>query len=306
MRQPAQLPRHNLFRRTLESGRFAVTAEITPPRGASLAPLTACARDLAPVVSGINLTDGAGARVRMSSLAAAIHVKQLGLEPILQMTCRDRNRIAIQGDLLGAAAFGIENVLVLSGDPVAVGDDSAAKGVFDLDARSLLTALQAMQTDGTTLSGNELEGPVRFFPGAADIPFEPGSAWTTDGLGAKKRAGARFVQTQFCFDMDLLERYTAHLRTQGLLDGLFLLVGLGPLRSAESARWMRDNLPGTSMPDGILRRMEAARDPRQEGIAICAELIRDARDIDGVAGVHLMAPGRHHAIVEAVQRSGLG
>lgn len=305
MRQPAHLPRHNLFRRTLESGRFAFTAEITPPRGASLAPLTACARDLGPVVSGINLTDGAGARVRMSSLAAAIHIKQLGFEPILQMTCRDRNRIALQGDLLGAAAFGIENVLVLTGDPVEAGD-STAKGVFDLNARSLLAALQAMQTSGTTLSGNELEGPVRFFPGAADIPFEPGSRWTTDGLSAKKRAGARFVQTQFCFDMELLERYTAHLRAQGLLDDLFLLVGLGPLRSVESARWMRDHLPGTSMPDGILRRMEAARDPRQEGIAICAELIRDARDIEGVAGVHLMAPGQHQAIVEAVQRSGLG
>lgn len=299
------MPLNNRFRRTLESGHFAVTAEITPPRGASLAPLTACARDLQPVVSAINLTDGAGARVRMSSLAAAIHVKQLGVEPILQVTCRDRNRIAIQGDLLGAAAFGIENVLALSGDSVEGGDNPGAKAVFDLDARGLLGALQSMNANGTTLSGKELSAPVRFFPGAADMPFEPGAGWTTDGLKAKKKAGARFVQTQFCFDMELLGRYAQHLRDEGLVDGLFILAGLGPLTSAESACWMRDNLPGTIMPDGIVRRMEAARDPRHEGIAICAELIRQAREIDGIAGVHLMAPGRHHAIVEAVQLSGL-
>lgn len=295
----------NRFRRTLESGHFAVTAEITPPRGATLEPLTVCARDLQPVVSAINLTDAAGARVRMSSLAAAIHLKQLGIEPILQMTCRDRNRIAIQSDLLGAAAFGIENVLVLSGDAVEAGDHPDARPVFDLDARSLLGALHSMNANGTTLSGSELSAPVRFFPGAADIPFEPGSGWTADGLRAKKNAGARFVQTQFCFDMEVLGRYMQHLRDEGLVDGLFILAGLGPLNSAASARWMRDKLPGTIMPDGVIRRMEAARDPRQEGIAICAEMIRQARDMDGIAGVHLMAPGRQHAIAEAVQLSGL-
>lgn len=306
MPQVAQSPASNRFRRTLESGHFAVTAEITPPRGASLEPLTRCARDLAPAVCAVNLTDGAGARVRMSSLAAAIHVKQLGFEPILQMTCRDRNRIAIQADLLGAAAFGIENVLVLSGDSVEAGDDPAAKPVFDLNARALLGTLQSMSARGTTLSGTELDAPARFFAGAADIPFEPGSGWTIEGLRAKRQAGARFVQTQFCFDMELLDRYLRHLREEGLLDGLFLLVGLGPLRSADSARWMRDHLPGTVMPEGIIRRMEAARDPRHEGVAICAELIRAAREVDGVAGVHLMSPGRHHAIVEAVQLAGLG
>lgn len=299
------MPANNRFRRTLESGHFAVTAEITPPRGATLQPLTACARDLEPVVSAINLTDGAGARVRMSSLAAAIHVKQLGIEPILQVTCRDRNRIAIQSDLLGAAAFGIENVLVLSGDAVEAGDSPDAKAVFDLDARGVIGALQAMSTNGTTLSGAELSAPVRFFPGAAATPFEPGSGWTAEGLKAKKEAGARFVQTQFCFDIELLGRYADHLRGAGLVDGLFVLAGLGPLRSAASARWMRDNLPGTIMPDGIIRRLEAARDPRHEGIAICAEMIRQAREIDGIAGVHLMAPGRHDDIVETVQLSGL-
>lgn len=293
------------FRRSLETGHFAVTAEITPPRGASLEPLTLCVHDLKPVVSAINLTDGAGARVRMSSLAAAIHVKQLGVDPILQMTCRDRNRIAIQGDLLGAAAFGIENVLVLSGDGIEAGDDPNAKAVFDLDARALLKAVHGMTFDGATLSGSELSTKTGFFPGAADVPVEPNGDWSPDPLRSKSAAGARFVQTQFCFDMDLIGRYIGRLREEGLTENMYFLVGLGPLRSADAARWMRKNLYGTIIPEGILRRLDAARDPRHEGIAICAELIQQARDINGVAGVHLMAPGQHQAIVESVRLAGL-
>ncbi|MGH8167446.1 MAG: methylenetetrahydrofolate reductase [Woeseiaceae bacterium] len=293
------------FRQLLESGRFAVTAEIAPPRGASLEPLTLSVRDLKPVVSAINLTDGAGARVRMSSLAAAIHVKQLGVDPILQVTCRDRNRIAIQSDLLGAAAFGIANVLALYGDGIDAGDDPAAKPVFDLDARALLSAVQSMTVDGATLSGSELSTKAEFFPGAVDVPVDPGDDWSPQSLRMKKEAGARFVQAQFCFDMELLARYIDRLRDHGLTEEMYFLVGLGPLRSADGARWMRNNLHGTVIPDGIIRRLEAARDPRHEGIAICAELMQQAREIDGVAGVHLMAPGQHQSIVEAVKLAGL-
>jgi methylenetetrahydrofolate reductase (NADPH) len=293
------------FRKTLESGHFAVTAEITPPRGASLGPLTLAVRDLQPVVSAINLTDGAGARVHMSSLAAAIHVKQLGVDPILQMTCRDRNRIALQSDLLGAAAFGIANVLILSGDGIALSDDPEAKPVFDLDARALLEAVRSMTLLGATLSGSELSSRTEFFPGAADVAVDPGDDWSPDPIRSKQVAGARFVQTQFCFDIELLTRYVDRLRDAGLTDEVYFLVGLGPLRSADGARWMRDNLRGTVIPHGIVRRLEAARDPRHEGIAICAELIQQAREIDGVAGVHLMAPGQHQSIVEAVKLAGL-
>jgi methylenetetrahydrofolate reductase (NADPH) len=296
---------NNSLRHCLESGHFAVTAEITPPRGASLEPLTRSVLNLKPVVSAINLTDGAGARVRMSSLAAAIHVKQLGVDPVLQMTCRDRNRIALQSDLLGAAAFGIANVLVLSGDSIGAGEDLEAKPVFDLDARALLQALQSMTIDGATLSGSELSTKTAFFPGAVDTPVNPGRDWSPDPLLAKNAAGARFVQTQFCFDLDVLARYIERLRYHGLTEKMYFLVGLGPLRSADGARWMRDNLYGTVMPDGIVRRLEAARDPRHEGIAICAELIQQARDIDGVAGVHLMAPGQHQSIIDAVKLAGL-
>ncbi len=296
---------NNTFRETLASGHFAVTAEITPPRSASLDSLTVAVSDLKPAVTAINLTDGASARVRMSSSAAAIHIKQLGMEPILQITCRDRNRIALQSDLLGAAAFGVRNVLVLTGDAVEAGDDPDARPVFDLNSRQLIAALKKMSAESVTLSGSELTSAPDFFLGAADAPFDVAGDWTPDGLQAKLDAGAQFIQTQYCFDMGLLERYMARLNDHGLTEKMYFLVGLGPLRSANGARWMRDNLPGTVMPDGIIRRMEAARDARAEGISICAELLQQAKDTSGVAGAHLMAPGLHHEIVEAVKLAGL-
>jgi methylenetetrahydrofolate reductase (NADPH) len=295
----------NRFRDTLVSGHFAVTAELTPPRGASLDSLTVAVSALKPAVTAVNLTDGASARVRMSSSAAAIHVKQMGIEPILQVTCRDRNRIALQSDLLGVAAFGVSNVLVLTGDAVAAGDDREAKPVFDLDSRQLIAALRRMSAEAATLSGSELTVAPDFFRGAADTLFETAGDWTPDGLQAKRDAGAQFIQTQYCFDMALLERYMVRLNDHGLTEKMYFLVGLGPLRSANGARWMRDNLNGTVMPDGVIRRMESARDPRQEGISICAELLQQARDLNGIAGAHLMAPGLHHEIVEAVRLAGL-
>lgn len=295
----------NPFRETLASGHFAVTAELTPPRSASLDTLTIAVNVLKPAVAAINLTDGAGARVRMSSMAAAIHVKQLGVEPILQVTCRDRNRTALQSDLLGAAAFGIRNVLVLKGDAVEAGDDPDAKPVFDLDSRQLIAALKNMSEKATTLSGSELISAPEFFRGAADAPFEVADDWTPERLQAKFDAGAQFIQTQYCFDMSLLEQYMSRLADHGLTEKMYFLVGLGPLRSAKGARWMRDNLFGTVMPDGVIRRMESARDPRQEGISICAELLQQVRDIKGIAGAHLMAPGLHQEIVEAVKLAGM-
>ncbi|MFQ5982649.1 MAG: methylenetetrahydrofolate reductase [Woeseiaceae bacterium] len=295
----------NPFQERLASGHFAITAELTPPRSANLDALTIAVNTLKPVVSAFNLTDGAGSRVRMSSMAAAIHVKQLGVEPIMQVTCRDRNRIALQSDLLGAAAFGVQNVLVLMGDAVEAGDDPDAKPVFDLDARRLIAALKDMSEEGTTMSGSKLSSAPEFFRGAADTPIEVTRDWTPDGLQAKHDSGAQFIQTQYCFDMGLLERYMARLDDYGLTEKLYFLVGLGPLRSAIGARWMRDNLWGTVMPGGIIRRMEAARDPRHEGISICAELLQQARDISGIAGAHLMAPGLHGEIVEAVKLAGM-
>jgi methylenetetrahydrofolate reductase (NADPH) len=293
------------FRKTLESGHFAVTAELTPPREAELESLGIAAGVLKPAVTAINLTDGAGARVRLSSLGAAIHLRQLGIEPILQMTCRDRNRIAMQSDLLTAAAFGIESVLTLTGDGVAAGDQPGAKPVFDLDSTTLLMLLRDMSRDSTAVPLPERGGAPSFFRGTADAPIEVSDEWKPDGLLAKANAGAQFVQSQYCFDMPLLERYIRRLVDCGVTEKLYFLVGLGPLKSAQTARWMRDTLYGTLIPEGVIRRMEAARDPRHEGIVICAEMIQQAREIRGVAGVHLMAPGQHREIVEAVRLAGL-
>ena len=295
----------NPLRESLESGHFAVTAELTPPRGADFDSLREAAKILKPAVSAVNLTDGAGARVRMSSLAAAIYLKQQGVEPIMQVTCRDRNRIAIQSDLLGAAAFGISNVLVLTGDKVEAGDDPNAKGVFDFSSTELVSALRSMSEEGTTLSGAELTTAPDFFPGAADVPRDLDDDWQPHGLLAKHEAGARFVQTQYCYDMDVLARYMKRLSDYGVTEKLHFIVGLGPLRSAKGATWMRDNLFGTIIPDGVIRRMEAARDPRDEGIKVCAELMEQAREIEGVSGAHLMAPGLHQEMVESVKLAGI-
>lgn len=295
----------NPLRSCLESGHFAITAELTPPRGSDFSTLAVAAETLKPAVTAVNLTDGAGARIRMSSLPAAIFLKQHGVEPILQMTCRDRNRIAIQSDLLGAAGFGILNVLALTGDHVDAGDDPDAKAVFDFGSKSLLAAIKHINDTGTTVSGAELSGSPKFFCGTADAPRDPPGDWVPGTLKEKADAGASFVQTQYCFDMDVLQRYMARLADHGLTERLHFLVGLGPLRSAKGARWMRDNLYGTIIPDGIIRRMEAARDPRHEGVTVCAELIQKAREIDGVSGVHLMAPGLHQEIVEAVEIAGM-
>ena len=295
----------NALRETLEAGRFAVTAEITPPRGADFDSLAVAAKILKPAVSAVNLTDGAGARVRMSSLAASIYIKQMGIEPVLQVTCRDRNRIAIQSDLLGAAAFGISNVLTLTGDKVDAGDNPDAKGVFDFNSTEVISALHTMSTDGTTLSGATLSTNPDFFPAAADLPHEPLADWKPEGLLSKHAAGARFVQTQYCYDMDLLKRYMQRLADYGVTEKMYFIIGLGPLRSAKSATWMRDKLFGTVMPDSVIQRMEAAHDPRDEGIRICAELMQQARDIPGVSGAHLMAPGLHEEMVAAIELADL-
>jgi methylenetetrahydrofolate reductase (NADPH) len=291
------------FRQCLETGHFAVTAELTPPRGSDPESLSVAAAILKPAVTAINLTDGAGARVRMSSLAAAIHLKQAGVEPIMQMTCRDRNRIAMQGDLLGAASFGVNNVLALTGDKVAVGDDPDATEVFDLNSRDLLSVLKGIGEYGETMAGVKLHAAPTFFRGTADVPLDPDPNWAPDALLAKIAAGAQFVQTQYCYDMALLERYMARLVDHGITEDLYFLVGLGPLRSARGATWIRDNLWGAKIPDGVVRRMESARDPRHEGVVICAEMIKAARDIPGVAGAHLMAPGLHQEMVEAISLS---
>ena len=291
--------------RVLEQGRFAITAEVTPPLSGAADGLLEKARPLKGVVDAVNVTDGASARVHMSSLAAAALLAQGGIEPVLQMTCRDRNRIALESDILGASALGIRNILVLRGDDPSVGDHPEAKPVFDFESRDLLRAATAMGTAGTLASGRKIEAPPILFLGAGDTPIDPPEDWHPQALMAKAEAGARFIQTQFCFDTGIVRRYAEGLARAGLAARLSILIGIGPLASARSALWIRKNLWGSTIPDALIERLEGARRPKEEGIAICAELLAELAEIPGIAGAHLMAPLNESAIPAAVARSGL-
>jgi methylenetetrahydrofolate reductase (NADPH) len=291
--------RRNLFRERLTSGRFVVTAEVVPPVTCDPEALLAKVRPLKGLADAVNVTDGAGARVHMGPLAAAALLLGAGVEPILQLTCRDRNRIALQGELLAAAALGIENLLLLRGDNPGAGDQPDAKAVFDLDAVTLSAVARDIRDNQKTMSGQKVSGSARFFIGAADAPIDPPAGWKPDRLRAKIDAGAQFAQTQFCMDPAVARRYAQRLAENGL-EGFPLVVGLVPLRSARSARWIRDNLPGSIVPDAIVARMEGAGDPVREGRKICDELVEQLSGTPGVGGVHIMAPGNDTGLAEAV------
>jgi methylenetetrahydrofolate reductase (NADPH) len=293
----------SLLQSRLRSGQFVITAEITPPVSTDPAEFLRRALPLKGLATAINVTDGAGAKVHLSSLAAAHFLVQSGLEPIFQMTCRDRNRIALQGDLLGAAALGIHNILVLAGDDPKAGDQPDAKPVFDLNTRELIATARRMRDEGRLASGTEIERAPELFIGAADVPTDPKPGWTPTGLFAKAQAGADFVQTQFCMDIGMVRRYAARLGEAGLK--LPVLIGIAPIPSARSARWMREKLFGTVVPDTIVERLERAPDPRLEGRRICVELLRDLAETPGVAGAHVMAPMNFAEIPAAIEESGV-
>jgi methylenetetrahydrofolate reductase (NADPH) len=294
------------LRDKLAGGKFVITAEVTPPLSASADALLARVAPLAGLVDAVNVTDAAAARPAMSSFAAAAILAREGLEPVLQITCRDRNRIALASDLLGAAAQGIENLLILHGDDPAVGDMPDAKPVYDLDSRGLMALARDMSEKAILPSGRRIEPAPRFFIGCADTPLDPPADWAPNGLAAKIAAGAQFAQMQFCFDLDLARRYFSRLKQAGITEQLALLVGVGPLLSASQARHMHDNLFGISMPEAVIARLEGASDERAEGLTICAELVTGLATIDGVAGVHFMAPAQSsQAIAEAIRRASL-
>ena len=299
------LPVESALVRRLLDGAFALTAEVAPPLTASAEALLKRARPIGSAVDAVNVTDAASARVAMSSVAASAILAREGIEPVLQCTCRDRNRIALQSDLVGAAALGVHNVLMLTGDDPKAGDQPDAKPVFDLSSGDLIRMAVAMRDKGIVASGREIDKPPRLFVGCADIPTDPKPDWTPKALAGKADLGAQFVQTQLCFDIGLVRRYVTRLRDEGLTDRLFMLIGIGPLASARSARWMRDNLFGVVMPDAIVARLEDATDARQEGIRICAELLQGLTEIPGVAGAHLMAPVNPSDIPAAIAEAKL-
>jgi len=280
----------------LAAGRFAFTAEIAPPLSCDPDDVIALARPLEGLADAVNVTDGAGARAHMGAAAAAAILARAGIEPIQQFTCRDRNRIALQGDLLAAAALGVRNLLLLRGDDPAAGDQPDAKPVFDLDTVGLLQTAAGLRDRGELPSGRKLAGRPAFFLGVADVPIDPPAGWAPHSLAAKADAGAQFVQTQFCMDAGIVRRYLARLGEHGLLARLAILIGVAPLKSARAARWMVKHLPGTIIPDAMIARLEGAADPAAEGRRLCVELMQELAEIPGVAGAHVMAPANAEAI----------
>lgn len=292
------------FEALLRSGAFAVTSEMSPPDSADPVDLHRTAQVFRNSVDALNVTDGAGANCHLSSLASCALLLASGCEPIMQMTCRDRNRIAIQSDILGAAALGIRNLLCLTGDGVEHGDHPGAKPVFDLDAVSLLDTARTLRDEGRYLSGRVLRAAPLLLLGAADNPFAPPFDARPARLAKKLAAGAGFVQTQYCFDVPLLERYMQRVRDEGLHQRCFILVGVGPLVSLKAAHWLRRRVPGVHIPETLMARLQGATDQMREGIRICVETIQQLREIPGVAGVHLMAHRHHDLVAEIVAESG--
>lgn len=291
----------NTLQQKLASGRFVVTAEVTPPLSASAGDLLTKVAPLAGLVDAINITDAASARPAMSSLAAAAILARESFEPICQVTCRDRNRIALIGDLLGAAAQGVRNLLILHGDDPAAGDMPEAKSVYDVDSRTLMSLIRNMRDKAVLPSGRTIAHPPALFIGCADTPLDPPPGWQPAALQAKIEAGAQFAQTQFCFDAAIARRYVARLAKAGITGRLHVIVGTGLLVSAKQARFMRDTLFGVSIPEALIVRLDRARDPTSEGQIIAAELLEEFRTIAGIAGVHLMAPMQSTAaMVEAI------
>jgi methylenetetrahydrofolate reductase (NADPH) len=284
------------FAATLAAGRFAITAEIAPPLSCDPDDVIKKALPLKGLADAVNVTDGAGAQAHLGALAASALLARAGIEPIQQFTCRDRNRIALQGDLLAAAALGVRNLLLLRGDDPTAGDQPDAKPVFDLDTVGLLRTAAGLRDLGELPSGRTLAERPAFFLGVADVPIDPPDGWAPHSLKAKADAGAQFVQTQFCMDAGIVRRYLARLDQHGLPSRLAILIGVVPLKSARSARWMRKHLPGTIIPDATIARLEAAANPAAEGRRACVELMQELAEIRGVAGAHVMAPANAEAI----------
>jgi methylenetetrahydrofolate reductase (NADPH) len=280
----------------LRAGRFVITAEVTPPVSVDRSELLAKALPLKSLADAVNVTDGAGARPHLDAVSSATFLVEQGIEPILQLTCRDRNRIALQSDLLSAAAWGVRNLLMLRGDDPSAGDQPDAMPVFDLDPRSLLDTARRLRDAGELPTGRKVAGRINFFLGSADNPIDPPPGWRPAGLQAKVAAGAQFVQTQFCMDTGVVRRYMARLAEHGVTDNLFVLIGVVPLRSAKSARWIKEKLFGSVIPDALIDRMERASDPAAEGRRICTDMVHELTDVPHVAGAHIMAPGNDAAV----------
>jgi len=299
------------------AGHFAVTAELGPPKSADIGVITKKADFLRGSVDAVNITDNQTAIVRMSSIAAGKLAMEAGLEPVIQITCRDRNRIAIQSDILGAYAMGLKNILALSGDHQVFGNHSTCKNVYDMDSIQLVQAMKTMRDDKVFLCGDEIKNSKKseivepkIFIGAAANPFGDPFEFRVIRLAKKVAAGADFIQTQCIYDMERFEEWMEQVRERGLHKKVKIMAGVTPLKSVGMAKYMRDSVAGLTVPDSYIQRLQKVADVdkkavAQEGIAICVEQIKHFMEIEGVAGVHIMAIEWEHRVQEIVEKAGL-
>ena len=293
--------------RILKTGHLAVTSECGPPRGSDPQAIIKKAEMIKRHVDAINITDNQTSVTRLCSLAACIHLKNMGLEPVLQMVTRDRNRMALQSDILGAASFDINNILCLSGDHQSFGDCPQGQNVFDLDSMQLLQTVRTMRDEGKFLSGDEIDRPPKMFVGAAANPFADPFKIRVPRLAKKIAAGAEFIQTQSIYNLDKFEQWMQGVRHRGLHEKVFILAGLTPLKSAGMARYMKNRVPGMDVPDEVIKRLSGVAREKQgeEGIAICIESIERLKQVEGVSGLHIMAIGWEEMVPEIVEKAGL-
>jgi len=289
----------------LNSGKFAVTAELGPPKSANKEFVIKRAQILKDHIDAANLTDNQTAIVRMSSIAASRIVMDQGLEPVIQITCRDRNRIAIQSDVLGAAALGVKNILCLTGDHQCFGNHPDAKNVFDIDSIQLVGVLKMMRDEQKVLGGDAIKTPPQIFIGAAANPFADPLEFRVIRLEKKINAGADFIQTQCIFDIKRFSQWMSMVKDKGLDKRVHILAGVTPIKSYNMAKHMAENVSGISVPQEILKRMEGAKDPKEEGLNICIEIIEELKQIKGIHGLHIMAIQWEEVVPEIVKRVGL-
>jgi methylenetetrahydrofolate reductase (NADPH) len=293
--------------RMLTAGHFAFTGELGPPRGASIEAIRKKAEPLKGVVDSVNITDNQTAVVRMASWAASLIAIQEGLEPNYQMVCRDRNRLAMQADILGAYAMGIRNMLCLSGDHQQFGDHPQCKGVFDIDSMQLIQTVRTMRDEGKFINGQEIEEPPRMFIGAAANPFAEPFEWRVYRLAKKINAGADFIQTQCIYNMEKMREWVRRANDMGLTEKVYILAGITPMKSLGMARYMKSKVPGMDVPDEIINRLKGVEKKKQaaEGIVIACEQIQEFKEMKGIAGVHLMAIEWEHRVPDIAEQAGM-
>lgn len=289
----------------LRAGHFAFTGELGPPRGADAEEVRHKAKFLKGHVDSVNITDNQTAVVRMASWAASLIAIQEGLEPNFQMVCRDRNRLAMQADILGVYAHGVRNMLCLSGDHQQFGDHPSAKGVFDIDSMQLIATVKKMRDEAKFLGGAEVAHPPKIFIGAAANPFADPFEWRVQRLAKKIEAGVDFIQTQCIYNMDKFRKFIQMANDEGLTEKVFILAGVTPMKSLGMARYMKSKVPGMDVPDEIIKRLQGVDKTKvaDEGIAMACEQIEEFKSMKGVAGVHLMAIEWEHKVPEIAERA---